>query len=691
MWLTRFSISRPVITAMVFIALAIFGTISFYRIGRSANPPNTDFPIVVVYAGYPGASPQEMERLVVKPIEDQLDGIDGLDQMSASAQEGVGIIVVQFKLGTNLDIAAINVQSGVDTARVYLPADLNPPSVEKNGASQPLLDLAVSSKSMTQTQLADFTNNKLEPLLKGIPNVQTVDVRGAADREFHVEPIPERLVGANATLGDVFAAVAANNANLPGGILRQRTQETSVSVHAEINTAQDLLGIPLMVPGSSNKNMKIGDVAYAFDSHVEPTSISHFNGEPRIYVELGRNIAADEITSTKVAREQIKKIEEQFPEVSLTEIDAPADYTQKSLNGVWQSLIEGIVLTMLVMLLFLHAWRNAIVIMIAIPSSILATFVLMKIFAFHLDTMSLMGLSLIIGILVDDSIVVLENITRHRDLGEEPIDAAINGRSEIGSAAVAITMVDVVVFLPIAFLPGIVGAYLREFGAVIVISTLFSLLVSFTLTPLLAARWSVLKRSKGQPAWMEHARISQSLADPDRRRGSRVLHPVADGRAALYSADYDRRSDAAQLLGLALRADSNMVPDARASVRARARTLCRLGMRRARHQLADARHGCRHDDDRGQRRVPRPRRRLARSRLDVAAQGSRVGDQLSVVGNERTLAQRDVVAPLGRSDQKHAARPWAVVLPDRPRRPADVGYFRASDRAGDTLPNPRPH
>ncbi len=503
MSLTRFAISRPVITAMVFIALAIFGTISFYRIGRSANPPGTDFPIVVVYSGYPGASPQEMERLIVKPIEDQLDGIDNLDQLSATAQEGVATIIVQFKLGTNLDIAAINVQSAVDTARVYLPADLDPPTVEKNGASQPLLDLAVSSTSMSQTQLADFVNNKLEPIFKAIPNVQTVDVRGAADREFHVEPVPERLLGANATLGDVFAAVAANNANLPGGILRQPTQETSVSVHAEINTAQDLLGIPLMVPGSTNKNMRVGDVAYAFDSHEERTSISHFNGQPRIYVELGRNIAADEITTTKIAREHIKQIAAQFPEVSLTEIDAPADYTQKSLNGVWQSLIEGIVLTMLVMLLFLHAWRNAIVIMIAIPTSILSTFVLMKMFGFHLDTMSLMGLSLIIGILVDDSIVVLENITRHRDLGEEPIDAAINGRSEIGSAAVAITMVDVVVFLPIAFLPGIVGAYLREFGAVIVIATLFSLFVSFTLTPLLAAKWSVLKRSKERPEWME--------------------------------------------------------------------------------------------------------------------------------------------------------------------------------------------
>jgi multidrug efflux pump subunit AcrB len=502
MGLTRFAIGRPVVTAMVFIALAIFGTISFYRIGRSADPPGTDFPIVEVYSSYPGTSPQEMERLIVKPIEDQLDGLDNLDQLTATAQEGVATIVAQFKLGTNLDIAAINVQNAVDTARVYLPADLDPPEVDKEGASEPLLDLAVSSKSLSQTQLADFANNRLEPIFKAIPNVQSVDIYGASPREFHVEPIPERLEGTNATLGDVFAAVAANNANLPGGVLRQPTQETSVSVHAEINSASDLLGIPLPIPGGANKNLKVGDVAYAFDSHVEPTSISHFNGQPRIYVSLGRNINSDEITSTKVAREHIKKIEAEFPQLTFSEIDAPADYTQKSLNGVWQSLLEGIVLTMLVMLLFLHAWRNAIVVMVAIPTSILSTFVLMNLFGFHLDTMSLMGLSLIIGILVDDSIVVLENITRHRDLGEDPIDAAINGRSEIGGAAIAITMVDVVVFLPIAFLPGIVGAYLREFGAVIVIATLFSLFVSFTLTPLLAAKWSVLRRSKAMPEWM---------------------------------------------------------------------------------------------------------------------------------------------------------------------------------------------
>jgi hydrophobic/amphiphilic exporter-1 (mainly G- bacteria), HAE1 family len=285
-WLTRFAISRPVITAMVFIAMAIFGIVAFERIGRSANPPGTDFPIVVVYSDYPGASPQEMERLIVKPIEDQLDGIDNLDQLNATAQEGVATIVVQFKLGTNLDIAAINVQSAVDAARVYLPADLAPPSVYKNGASEPLLDIAISSKTLPPTQLADLVNNQLEPIFKAIPNIQEVDIYGASDREFHVEPIPERLLGTNATIGDVFNSVSVNNANLPGGLLRQRTQETSVSVHAEINTAQDLLGIPLMVPGSANKNLKVGDVAYAYDSHVEPTSISHYNGESRIHVEI---------------------------------------------------------------------------------------------------------------------------------------------------------------------------------------------------------------------------------------------------------------------------------------------------------------------------------------------------------------------------------------------------------------------
>jgi hydrophobic/amphiphilic exporter-1 (mainly G- bacteria), HAE1 family len=504
-WLTRFALSRPVITAMIFVALVVFGTISYFQLGRSSNPPGTTFPIVIVSASYPGASPQDMEKLVIKPIEDQLDGIDHLDQVSATAQEGSAVLVVQFKLGTDLDLAAVDVQRRVDTARVYMPTDLDPPDVEKNGASEPLLDYAVSASSLTQPQIADVVNNQVKPLISQIQNVAEVDVYGTADREFHVMPDPIALAGTGATLEDIFNAVANNNNNVPGGIMTQPTREATVAIHAYIDHASDLAAIPLSpltVLQYPVKSLKIGDVARVEDSHVEMRTISEYNGLPRVYLEIDRDINADELKSTALVREKMKDIEAQFPQLKFTEIDAPADYTAKSLLGVGQSLLEGIILTAIVMLLFLHAWRNAVVVLIAIPTSILSTFILMHALGFHIDTMSMMALSLIIGILVDDSIVVLENITRHRDLGEDPMNAAINGRTEIGNAAIAITMVDVVVFLPIAFLPGIVGAYLKEFAAVIVIATLFSLFVSFTLTPLFAAKWSVLNRSEATPKWL---------------------------------------------------------------------------------------------------------------------------------------------------------------------------------------------
>jgi multidrug efflux pump subunit AcrB len=351
--------------------------------------------------------------------------------------------------------------------------------------------------------MSDIVNNQVVPMIKEIPNIETVTVRGTQTREFHVEPDPAKLIGLNATLPDLFQTVASNNANLPGGRMDSASKETTVSVYAQINGAADLAAVPLDIPGGNPTTLRVGDVATTIDGYQEQRYISEYNGEPRLRIQLNKALTADEITTTRIAREQMAKIEAQFPQLSFHEVDAPADYTQRSLNGVWQSLLEGIVLTAIVMMLFLHAWRNALVVMVAIPSSILSTFIVMKTFGFTFDFMSLMGLSLIIGILVDDSIVVLENITRHRDLGEAPIDAAVNGRTEIGGAAIAITMVDVIVFLPIAFMNGLVGAYLREFALVIVVATLFSLFVSFTLTPLLAGIWSVKERSTAPPAWLE--------------------------------------------------------------------------------------------------------------------------------------------------------------------------------------------
>jgi hydrophobic/amphiphilic exporter-1 (mainly G- bacteria), HAE1 family len=503
MWLTRFAIQRPIIVSMFFIALAVFGVISFAKLGRSLNP-NVTFPIVVVSAEYPGASPAEMERLVIKPIEDQIDGIDNLDRMSATAQEGIASVVVQFKIDTNLDFAAIDVQRRVDTARVFMPTDLDPPLVDKSAGSQqaPILTLALSSRSMTGTALSDLVDSRIVPDIKHIPNVQSVVPSGEIKREYHVTPDPLRLIGSGATLPDIFAAIAQNNANLPGGRFDSPTKEADVSIHSEIVDASDMLDIPLPVPGAAQKDLKIGHVAAVEDGHVEVRSVSKFKGAPTVLIDINRTLNSDEISSTKIARAQLVDIAKKYPTVTFTEVDAAADYTQASLDGVLQNLFEGIVLTAIVIMLFLHAWRNAAVVMIAIPTSLLATFIVMSAMHFTLDVVSLMGLSLIIGILVDDSIVVLENITRHRDMGDKPFDAALNGRTEIGGAAIAITLVDVVVFLPIAFMSGIIGKYMIEFGIVVVVATLFSLLVSFTLTPMLAARWSVRSREPAIPRYI---------------------------------------------------------------------------------------------------------------------------------------------------------------------------------------------
>ncbi len=518
MWLTRFALSRPTVTAIIFVALAAFGVVSFLLIGRSSNPPNTDFPIVAVSATYPGASPQDMERMVIRPIEDQMNGIEHLDQVTATAQEGTANVIVQFQVGTNLDIAAVDVQRRVDTARTYMPTDMDPPTVDKAGQSEPpLLDIAVNSRTLTQPQIADLINEQISPIVEQDPDVQSIDVYGAATREFHVEPDPTKLDGTGATLEDVFNAITNNNLDVPGGILTQPTREGTVAIYSYVSQARDLLAIPLSpvtVLQYPVTSLKVGDVASAYDSHIEMRSISTYNGEPRVWMSINPTLDADQIKATAKLRALLKTIEAQFPQLQFNEIDAPGDYTSKMLVGVGQSLLEGIVLTAIVMLLFLHAWRNAVVVFLAIPTSILSTFILMKIFGFHIDSMSMMGLALIIGILVDDSIVVLENITRHRDMGEDATSAAVNGRTEIGPAAIAITMVDVIVFLPIAFTSGIVGSYLHEYAVVVVTATLFSLFVSFTLTPLLAAKWSIVKRSEATPRWLlalDNRRIDVTL------------------------------------------------------------------------------------------------------------------------------------------------------------------------------------
>jgi len=505
-WLTRFAITRPVITAMFFIGIAVYGLVSYASLGVNLFP-NVAFPYVFVEATYPGASPTEMEKLIAKPIEDQLDGMENLDRLTATVQEGDVVVLARFKLDTDINFETIDVQRRVDIARVYMPSDLVPPTVQKfSNALNPILDEAVTSQTLSPEALSDLVTQRIVPDLKATAGVLDVQVAGNAAREIHVFPDQQRLLATNTTLLDVNDALGYNNATLPGGRMDSPTEETTVSVHADIEQPQDILQIPLQVLngsqfGLAQSSLKIGDVATVEDGHVEQRLPSHYNGVPNVLLSIERQNDADTVNTTTAVRAEMKKLAAEFPAVHFTEVDADSDYTTASVDGVLQSLFEGIVLTAIVMLFFLHAWRNAVVVMIAIPASLFATFIMMKLLGFTIDVISLMGLGLTIGILVDDSIVVLENITRHRELGESPLEAAYSGRTEIGNAAIAITLVDVVVFLPIAFLSGLVGKYMKEFGLVVVVATLFSLLVSFTLTPLLAGRWSVKGRSEGVPPW----------------------------------------------------------------------------------------------------------------------------------------------------------------------------------------------
>ena len=494
MWLTRFAIKNPTIVTLFFIAVGLFGTVAYFSMGQNIDP-NVQVPVVFVQTTYSGASPEEMERLVVRPIEDQLQNVPHLDHINSTVEEGVAAIVIQLKLGTDVNFAATDVQQAVDAARINLPSDLDPPVVGKADVNgDPIIIEGVTTSTLSPVGMADLINNEIVPFLRGVSGVSAATAGGTYDRQVTIEPDLARLQSLGGTLNDVVNAVGAGNVSFPGGRLDQSFQEATVGVRADITDPKQIARLPMTIPGQQSGMVHVGDVSTIVDGYADHRLASSLDGHDAIVMQVVKDADADTKSTTAAVRDAFKTLQERYPQLHFTELNANYDFMRDSINGVLENLIEGIVLTALVLLFFLHVWRSALVVMIAIPSSLLATFFVMKMLGFTIDVLSLMGLSLTVGILVDDSIVVIENITRHRSMGKPPDEAAVVGRTEIGGAAIAITLVDVVVFTPIAFMGGIVGAFLREFALVIVVATLFSLLVSFTLTPLLAAKWALRRK-----------------------------------------------------------------------------------------------------------------------------------------------------------------------------------------------------
>jgi HAE1 family hydrophobic/amphiphilic exporter-1 len=507
--LTRVFVRRPTLVT-VFVALVLLaGTICGFTLVKQQFP-NYDVPTIQVLVTYPGASTSEMRDAIVRPLEDQVAGAPDLESIESAIQPGQATIVARFVLTSDVNSDLVQVQGRVDNAQRQLPNDLTAPQVSIYDPSQAVVvSLVASSATLTAGNLSSIVTNKVVPSLEQITGVSYVEENGNVTPSLEVDIRPRDLQGSGFTLTDVVNAISTNNVRAPGGIVYSPNRETNIDIRGDVQTPQDVeqlllsngsgglsTGSTTSAFGTAQRLWRVGDVADVTAAFEPQRVYAYTKGVQSISLDIQKASNTSEVTASDAVQAELPALRRQYPDINFTVLNVQATYTRDALSGVVRTLVEGVLFTGLVMLFFLRSWRNAIVVMIAIPTSLLVTLAAMKLANFTLDTVSLLAMTLIIGILVDDSIVVLENIERHAADGEPPQEAAVRGRMEIGVAAIVITLVDVVVFLPISFLPGTVGLFLREFGLVVTVATLTSLFVSFTVTPALAGRWSLLSTWK---------------------------------------------------------------------------------------------------------------------------------------------------------------------------------------------------
>jgi HAE1 family hydrophobic/amphiphilic exporter-1 len=509
MWFTRLAIARPILIWMALAAIAILGLGAYFRLPAELNP-RVDIPTLTVTTVYPGAGPPEIESQISKPLEDAVGTVNGVTDVYSSSQANVSIISMNLIVGTNLDQAQADVRSRVEAVRAQLPAGARPPVVAKLDINaQPILYLGLESPSQPLQQLHDLADNTLRPILQRVPGVATVQVLGGEQREIHVAVDNLALVRYHLTIEDVVNSLKASGHDVPGGSISRGGSETDVRLAGAyssleaIRRTQLLSQNPLQAapgrgggpqnPGGNTlptPPLTVGDVATVTEAQAERTAINRINGRDGVSLLLTKSSDASAVTVVAEARRALAQLKPSLPAgFRLVTLRDDAQTVHDALDDVDSSLILGALLAMGVILLFLHNLRGTFIVSLAIPACMVATFLVMYLAKFTLNQMTLLALSLSVGILVDDSIVVLESITRHLGYGETPREAAFNGRTEIGFADITTTLVDVVVFVPIGFMGGIVGGFFKQFGFSIAAATLFSLVVSFSVTPMLASRW----------------------------------------------------------------------------------------------------------------------------------------------------------------------------------------------------------
>jgi len=489
MFLTRISVNQPVFATMIMVALVVIGIYSFQRLPIE-QLPDVDFPVVAVVVAYPGASPEAVETDIIEPIEDAVNTISGIDSIQSTARSGEALIVMTFDLSIDSSVAAQDVRDRLATVEAGFPDSANDPVLFKFDPSElPVISLAVSSQTMSLRDLTALTEDVIEPRLSIIPGVGRASVVGGVPRQLNVLIDPDRLTAFGVGVGEVTAALRAENQNLPAGDIEQGLEVQTLQIEGRIAQADDFLDI--IIARQGGQPVRLRDVATLIDGTAERTSLALLNGAQALAVDVVKTQGSNTVGVAEDIRAAVAE---------LTAGDLPAGVTievvrdnaapvEQSYQGVQSMMIEGAALAVFIVFLFLNSWRSTVITGLTLPISVIGTMTVIYALGFTLNIMTLLALSLAIGLLIDDAIVVRENIMRHLHMGKTHRQAALDGTNEIGLAVLATTLSIVAVFLPVAFMEGIIGRFFLQFGVTVSVAVLISLFVAFTLDPMLSSVW----------------------------------------------------------------------------------------------------------------------------------------------------------------------------------------------------------
>jgi hydrophobic/amphiphilic exporter-1 (mainly G- bacteria), HAE1 family len=491
-WLAEICVRRPVFASVLILALTVVGMFAFGQLGVD-RLPQVDFPTVAVTTRLPGAAPEQVESEVTDKIEEAVNTISGIDQLNSNSAEGISQVIVVFRLEKNADVAAQEVRDRINRILPLLPRTITQPTIEKQDPdAAPVLTIAVTARKPIR-DVTEYTDKVLRRRLESTDGVGQVLVLGGRKRQVNVWVDAARLHAYNLTVNDVSRALQAQNADIPGGRIDQGPQSITMRTRGRVESPEEFGGLVLrQVDGHP---VQVADVARVDDGVADVTTLANINGDPTVLLQIRKQSGTNTVEVVNNVKERLADVQRALPPgYELRIVRDQAEFIEASFRSVQEHLIVGSFLAAFVVLLFLGNLRSTVIAAISIPTSIIATFSLIWYMGFTLNMLTMLALTLAVGIVIDDAIVVLENIYRFiEEKGMSPMEAAVEGTREIGLAVLATTLSLVAIFAPVGFMSGMVGRFMKSFGLTMAFAVMVSLLVSFTLTPMMCARWLKVK------------------------------------------------------------------------------------------------------------------------------------------------------------------------------------------------------